>query len=147
MRTRRRLLNIKLTRKHHFHYFGLWVLLTVLMVVGFNVVIYMLIESRWEGITVVPTDALRSYMLQRQLFVFGLLAEAILFSIGVALLAMTTAHRIAGPYMRLKTAFDEVANGNLGYRLRFRKYDRLEDVAACFNRMMDTLRRGSGHSP
>lgn len=50
-----------------------------------------------------------------------------------------TAHRIAGVHIKLKATFDRIAAGDLECRLYFRKEDNLEDVAASFNAMLESL--------
>jgi HAMP domain-containing protein len=139
-RKQRKLRNVWLTRRYHFRYFGLWVLLVMFLVISFNAVIYLLIESRWEDIYTLPPDALRQYLMQRQAFVAGLAAEGVILTVGTVFLAMLTAHRIAGPYIRLRIAFKEVTTGNFDHVLKFRQYDHLEDVAEAFNKMMDRVR-------
>ena len=55
-----------------------------------------------------------------------------------------TGHRIAGPYIRLNAAFDELRNGNLDYRVKFRDYDHLEEVEEAFNVMAAKIQETFG---
>ena len=52
-----------------------------------------------------------------------------------------SAHRIAGVHLRLKKVFDQVREGSLDTRLRFRNEDRLDEVEHSFNIMMDSLQQ------
>ena len=68
--------------------------------------------------------------------------------VGVVALAKFTSHRIAGPFIRLRRAFNEVRDGDLDHLLKFRKYDRLTMLEDSFNGMMESLReriRNAGH--
>ena len=140
-RSDRKLANIRLTRKHHLPYMGLWIFLSVALVLAFNVMVYLHVESRFGSHlfeqTVVQTEYLRS----RQAFVLALTVESFLAITAVVFLAILTAHRIGGPYIRLVQVFKEVESGNMEQRLKFREYDRLEVVEAAFSRMMESLQQ------
>lgn len=49
-------------------------------------------------------------------------------------------HRTAGPLHKLKLAMDQVGEGDLSTKLKFRKHDEIHDVAESFNRMVENLR-------
>jgi methyl-accepting chemotaxis protein len=61
--------------------------------------------------------------------------------VAVAALALFTTQRLAGPFVALKRALDDVKNGDLDRELRFRRADgHLRDIEAAFNDMMAALR-------
>lgn len=139
-RHHRSLLNIKLTRRFHFRYFGAWIILTVMLIVAMNALAFILVEMGWQDVTVLNAKALSRYLWVRQTLLPTAILATLLGGLATVLLAMVTAHRIAGPYIRLKMALREVTEGNMRYRLKFRKYDHLEDVEEAFNTMMEALR-------
>ena len=143
-KTRRRLSNVHLTRRYRLAYMGLWVAVTMLLVVAMNAVLYLYIEERWGAVGTLSNAYYQQYVAIRTWFVFALAIETAVFGFGIFGLAATTTHRVAGPYFRLKAVFKEVENGNYQQGLSFRKYDKLEDVAEAFNAMMETVRRDLG---
>ncbi|MEA2691020.1 MAG: hypothetical protein QOJ16_407, partial [Acidobacteriota bacterium] len=55
-------------------------------------------------------------------------------------LALFTTQRLAGPFIALKRACEDVKDGNLARRVRFRRADgHLLEVEAAFNEMMESL--------
>lgn len=142
---------MSLTRKHHFQYMGMWILITVCLLIMFNTVLYMLLEARWNEMQSLTGSLVEvGEMADRLPFLIGAVVVTLLFIGAATFLAMSTAHRIAGPYVRLKNAFRAVRDGNLDLHLEFRGYDRLEDVAEAFNEMLGTIRAKmdeSGGSP
>jgi len=141
--SKRKLSSVKLTGAFHFRYLGLWVFLSLFLVLFFNVALYMLLEAQWGQISTLGASSLREYILMRKAFGVALVTEMLFFAAAIIALSVTTTHRIAGPFVRLRAAFEDVAGGNLNHRLRFRKYDELGEVAKSFNRMMDTVREQS----
>lgn len=139
MHSRRRLSNVRLTKKHHLHYMGWWILLSVvnlLLLTGTIFMLYAQIKSHLlsSSVDVSVTNALVN---DHVLFsLFGLLVVA---TISVVALAFLTAHRIAGPYLALVRTFRQIRKGDLSTRLHFRDYDHLTDVETEFNEMMDRL--------
>ena len=62
------------------------------------------------------------------------------FVLILTVLAIFITHRIAGPMFALKKRMNEVASGIVHSKpLQFRKTDEFQDVAECFNKMMDKL--------
>lgn len=53
-------------------------------------------------------------------------------------------HRTAGPLYKLKQAMDQVGEGDLSAKLKFRKHDEIHDVAESFNKMVKNLRERFG---
>ena len=139
-RSKRRLSNVKLTRKFHFRYLGLWVLITILLVVIADLLLFLLSEEHWQALYTLDTRFQDQYMMQRQMMAAALGLATLLFSSAVVVLAKFTAHRIAGPYIKLQHVFESVRAGNLDQELHFRKYDHLDELAATFNQMMVEVR-------
>jgi methyl-accepting chemotaxis protein len=110
-------------------------------VVVLNVVVYLYLEERWGGAYSLDQAFHEVYVSARRAFLGAMFLEFILFAAAIVGLAKFTVHRIAGPYIRLKQAFEEVRSGNLQVRLKFRSYDRLEDVAEAFNQMIASVRK------
>lgn len=138
--SRRRLSNVRLTRKYRIAYMGLWIAVAMLLVVVMNAVLFLYVEERWAGLGSLSSAFHQQYISIRNTFILALVAETILFAFAIFGLAIMTTHRIAGPYVRLKAVFDEVRGGNYQQPLNFRKYDGLEDVAEAFNTMMEKVR-------
>lgn len=55
------------------------------------------------------------------------------------LLSAFAGHRIAGPIFKLDQSLKEVAKGNYGLRIQFRKKDFFQDMADSFNDMTQSL--------
>ena len=118
-----------MTKKHHWAYLGKWVMLCLCLIgLLYSVCVYHVITLSWQGSDVnVP------------LFVTGATVMATIVGAVVALLGVLTAHRIAGVHIKLRNTFDAIAEGDTELRLRFRNYDKLEEVEKSFNAMMDVL--------
>lgn len=136
----RRLSNVKLTRKHHYSFMGLWIVVTSVMILTLNLVMYLYAEERWGGLFSWDSSFHEVYISNRVTFVTALGIEALLFIIGLVALAKFTAHRIAGPYIGMRKTFAAIRNGNMDTRMRFRNYDKLDEMADEFNEMMDAIR-------
>ncbi len=134
-RKQRKFSNIKLTQKHHYHHMGLWVIITVSLIILINYLLYALILQQWEFSTGMGGFS-RSVAMQ----VAGvLLIEAVLLSAAIILMAKTTSHRIAGVFIAIKNTCDRVAAGDHEARQHFRKYDQLDDLETLINGMLDQL--------
>jgi len=136
----RSLRSMKLTRKHHFQYMGLWIILTLCLLVLLNVIAFLLLEERWKGMSELSGGLMQVDMSCRLPFLIAMAVETLAFAGAITFLAKVTAHRIAGPYVRLVRTFEEVKNGNFDLKLRFRGYDRQEAVEQAFNEMMAAVR-------
>ena len=139
-RQNRKLSNVRLTRSFHWRYMGLWIVISVSLCIVFSIICYQLIEEPSARLYTLNQVELEQYLHRRQAFFVGSIIEAIVLIAGVVSLAIFTAHRVAGPYIRLCAAFESVTNGNLDTRLKFRDYDHLTDVENAFNAMMESLR-------
>ena len=72
---------------------------------------------------------------------FFLLTRVPIIALAVTGLAIFTTTRVAGPFVPLKRAFEDVEHGDMDRRLRFRRADKhLREFEAAFNEMMVTLR-------
>lgn len=141
---RRSLRSVRLTRKFHWHYMGLWIVLTITLSLALNAVCYQMIEAKGVEIHTLGHHELERYLAERSAYLVGTSIQAVLTIVGIVGLGILTAHRVAGPYMRIIRAFRAVENGEFDHRLRFRTYDHLKDVEDAFNAMMDRIRKGAG---
>jgi len=118
---------VKLTSPYMLRYLGLWLAVTVLVVLVFSITSFILLAERLTG------PPLRH-------FVAVLSAQTIGVVLAILALALFTTHRLAGPFIALKRAFDDVRAGDLTRRLRFRRADtHLVEVETAFNAMMESL--------
>lgn len=129
---------VRYTMRYVLRFSGLWLFVCVLTLVVFAVTSYMGLFDRLD-------EAGRNRLMM------VLVIQTIAVILGMVCLAVFTTHRIAGPLVGLRRAFDDVKAGDLHRRLRFREADRhLADVETSFNEMVDSLRarvadsRGTG---
>lgn len=122
---------IRLTLPFVFRFLGLWLVVTILAVLVFSVTSYLLLSDSpdgggsWLGV------------------VLGVQTVGVILAIGV--LAVFTTHRLAGPLIAMKRAFEEVEAGNLDAQLRLRRADlHLQELENAFNQMMESLRKRAG---
>jgi nitrogen fixation/metabolism regulation signal transduction histidine kinase len=82
-----------------------------------------------------------SEQVERAHVFFGILvAVVLLLHIGMIFwIGLKASHRFAGPIYRIKKTMQQIAEGERGLRITLRENDKLKDVAAEFNRMMDSL--------
>ena len=144
---KRSLANVRLTRKYHFAYMGLWMFISACLVLALNLVLYLYAEERWGGPYSLAQSFHQEYVALRRVFLMALAVEALCFIVATTALAVLTAHRIAGPYIRLQNTFHAVRDGDLSLKLKFRDYDHLEDVERAFDEMMGALRRRLADKP
>jgi nitrogen fixation/metabolism regulation signal transduction histidine kinase len=143
---RRSIWNARLTRRFHWHYMGLWIVLTALLSVALNVACYLMIESQGAEIHTLSHYELEDYLARRSNYLIGTIVQGVLTVIGIISLGIMTAHRVAGPYTRLAKAFIAVEGGDFEHKLSFRKYDQLKDIEDAFNAMMERIRERVGEA-
>lgn len=118
---------VKLTYPYVLRYMGLWLVVTTLAILVFTVTSYFLLADRLAG-----TELRR--------FATVLFAQMVVVILALVALALFTTHRLAGPFIALKRAFEDVKDGDLSRRLQFRRADpHLVEVATAFNEMMESL--------
>ena len=144
---KRSLSNIWMTKKFHLRYLGLWVLTTVSLILLLNYLLYLIIMEQWVYTTDVWMTSPGSTPPLHSLVAGALMLEAFFFSVAVIYLGSVTSNRIAGPHIRLKRVCENIRDGETNQRLNFRSYDRLEDVEAAFNGMIESLTRADGPAP
>ncbi len=135
-RKRRSFRSIGLTRKHHFHYLGLWMLISA----G-------LAGLLGAALALVAASDPAADPQAAALLLWGIVFATVIVIIGIVYLSRITAHRIAGPYVQLVRVCNAVRDGNFAARLKFRDYDKLEDVEAAFAAMMDTVQKSRMSPP
>jgi len=107
---------------------GLWLLVTTVAVLVFALTSYLSLADRLA-------DAGR----QRLLLVLGL--QTLFVVLAVIALAVFTTHRLAGPMIALRRAFEDVRDGQLDRTLRFRRSEHLGEVEQAFNEMMVSVQK------
>jgi HAMP domain-containing protein len=119
---------VRFTLPYLFRFSGLWLLVTSLAMVLFGIACYFMASPGLEP------EA------RRRLAVVLILQT--LFVIAAAIgLAVFTTHRLAGPYVALQRACDQIRNGELDRPLRFRSTDvHLRELEKSFNEMRGALR-------
>lgn len=106
---------------------GLWMGVTVVAVLVASTSTYLLIA-----------DSLSEELLGRMTEI--LVVQTSLLVLAVFGLGMFTTHRLAGPWIAVRRALDDVADGNFARRLSVRQADAyLKEVEASFNEMMETV--------
>lgn len=141
MRTLRKFANMRLTRRFHFRHMGLWLTIAIALVVLANVLIYVLLVQQWgfvEGPDYESAGVGGARLFARAVGT-GLIVETVLLSFALVLLARTTSHRVAGPFIGLQRTCERIASGDREHRVHFRKYDGLEELETAFNTMVDSL--------
>jgi methyl-accepting chemotaxis protein len=71
--------------------------------------------------------------------IMALIALCFILIMGVIVFVLS--HRTAGALYHFKKVFNEINGGNHNQRIRLRKNDDFQDVAAAFNEMMDQLQK------
>jgi len=133
----RKISNVKLTKQFQVKYYGWWFLVSLFLIFALSITFYMLFEEHWIDVLKVAPERNLEYLFTRSRFVSLLVFVCLMLVIGITCLGIMTAHRVAGPLLGLKKAFEEIRGGNLAYRIRFRKEDDLADLENSFNQMMD----------
>ena len=140
LHSKRKLKNIRLTKEHQIKYYGWWFIVSILLILLLSACFFLLFEEQWQSILMQNPDRSLEYVFSRSRFVTTLVFVSLLLMIGITILGIFTAHRIAGPFVALRNAFDEVKKGNFDHRIQFRKEDELAEIQSSFNEMMDTLK-------
>jgi HAMP domain-containing protein len=123
---------VRFTLPYFLRLSGLWLLVTSLAMALFGVTCYLFAVQSAESLT---EEGRRHLVLVLTVQTIGLLLAAIA-------LAVFTTHRIAGPYIALKRAFEELRDGTFDRPLRLRTADiHLKELEASFNEMAATLQQ------
>ena len=138
-RHQRKLSNVKLTEKYRFKYLGHWILISFLFLSLLDIAVYLLYEQMWQGFVAQGADVALEEAFRHSQVWTTIVGISSLFVAAILLLAAFTAHRIGGPYLAMKRTMSSIQEGNVSGRLRFREYDKLDDVEKAFNDMMDAL--------
>jgi nitrogen fixation/metabolism regulation signal transduction histidine kinase len=118
---------VKLTYPYVLRYMGLWLVVTTLAILVFTATSYFLLADRFAGA-------------ELRRFAIILFAQMVCVILALVALALFTTHRLAGPFIALKRAFDDVKAGDMKRRLRIRRADgHLLAVEDAFNEMMESL--------
>lgn len=124
-----------LTLPHVFQFTGMWLLVTAVAVLAHGVSSYLVVADR-----------LRIPARRHLLLVLG--TETVLVLLALLALAVFTTHRLAGPWIAVKRACDEIRTGDAERQLRLRRTDPyLREVEVSFNAMTQALREGPRSTP
>jgi HAMP domain-containing protein len=125
--------NFSYTARHHVRYLGPWVVtcgaLTTLLSVVFA------LDLRDHIFRAPGAPDLHAYYSGLGWLTVLTLAAIVAFVV----MGKACAHRLAGPQIAIKNVCEQVLAGNMKARLKFRDYDRLEDVEQTFNDMLNKL--------
>lgn len=126
---------VQFTLPYVLRYSALWLVVTVAAVVLFGVTSYLVAAGRLSG------EALNHMAL---LLTF----QTVFLILAVIALAVFTTHRLAGPYIAIKRALEEVKQGELDRQLRLRTTDiHLKEIETSFNEMTAALRERMQGNP
>ena len=132
--------NVYMTRNHHYSHMGLWLVMTITIVVVMNIIVFLYVDEGAAGADAAEGTLLYFYMANPSLFLATMMVEMIVFVWVLIMLAKFTAHRMSGPYIRVVNVCNSIRDGNLDQFVRFRGYDRLDYVANAMNEMIMALR-------
>jgi HAMP domain-containing protein len=129
---------VRFTLPYLFRFSGLWLLVTSTAIVLLGVACYAVATGAGDGL---DGEARRHLALVLSVQTAALLLAAVA-------LAVFTTHRIAGPFIALKRAIEEVRDGTFHNPLRLRTGDaHLKELEASFNEMADELQTRLGDRP
>jgi nitrogen fixation/metabolism regulation signal transduction histidine kinase len=120
---------VRFTLRYVPRFSGLWLVVCILTLIVFALTSYL-------GLRGSLGEVGRSRLLLVLTF------QTLCVIVGMVGLAIFTTHRIAGPFIGLLRAFEEVKRGNLDRPLRFRSTDsHMADLETSFNEMLAALRQ------
>jgi nitrogen fixation/metabolism regulation signal transduction histidine kinase len=120
---------VRFTLRYVPRFTGLWLVVCILTLIVFALTSYL-------GLYNSLGEAGRSRLL------LVLTLQTLCVIVGMVALAVFTTHRLAGPFIALLRAFEEVKAGNFERPLRFRHSDsHMADLEKSFNEMAASVRR------
>ena len=132
-RERRSWRNMQMTSKYHLSYMAVWLLISLGLIMAcyaqgllFFYLSYYLNPGEGMNLNFVFAGA-------------TLIASAL--GAGVIWKGFQTAHRLAGVHIKLMNTFQQIAAGEPNVTLKFRAYDRLDNLEVAFAAMMESLTR------
>lgn len=125
-RERRSWRNMELTSKYHYKYMSVWVLVTV----------GLLIATYFTGLLFLYVQHYSGSGLPLEPLTWAGTVVAVFCCALAIWRGFLTAHRLAGVHVKLAQTFQRVADGDKNVELRFRSYDRLENVEEAFKALM-----------
>ncbi len=139
MNKQRKFSNIRLTQQFHSRHMGLWVAISVTLVMLCNVLLYVILMQQWGYSSEMEGEfgGGPSFLLRGAGIVLTL--EALFFAAALVLLGKATSHRIAGAFLGMQKTCERVTGGERTARQKFRTYDGLADLEKAFNAMLDAL--------
>lgn len=149
MKNRRKLRNFLINPAFQLKY-AFWLSASGLTLVSMNAALFYIYTrenySTLVELSPMTDDVRRLLQAELHLIILQLSALSLAFVILMTLLGIVISHRAAGPLFHFNRIFREITEGNRQARVRLRPGDDFQDVAASFNRMMDSLETGSARS-
>ena len=108
----------------------------------FTIVLYFFYEGHLKQFyTLVPQPGMQPLLTLPMLFTLSMVFVYVFGFIVLSIIALYMSNQIAGPLYRTKLCMERVARGDVGFQLKFRQGDFLNDIPGIFNGMVDGLRR------
>jgi len=108
----------------------------------FTLVLYFFYEGHLKQFyTLVPQPGMQPLLTLPMLFTLSMVFVYVFGFIVLSIIALYMSNQIAGPLYRTKLCMERVARGDVGFQLKFRQGDFLNDIPEVFNGMVDGLRR------
>lgn len=123
--------SMQMTSKYHLSYMAVWLLISLGLVMAcYAQGLLFFYLAHYAG----PGEGMNL-----NLVFLGATLIALAVGAGVIWKGFQTAHRLAGVHIKLVNTFNRIAGGEPNVTLRFRAYDRLDNLEAAFQAMMDSL--------
>jgi methyl-accepting chemotaxis protein len=126
---KRSLRNMSQTKKFHWAYLGQMIGATLSVVA----LLYVL------AVAVINTTDQAQLNFSKEVLFGALFALTLMLVCLVVFMGVLTAHRIAGPHINMRKTCQRIIEGDHDARIHFRSADKLDDVQAVFNKMLDKL--------
>ncbi|HLE72031.1 MAG TPA: hypothetical protein VJH87_20290 [Vicinamibacteria bacterium] len=108
----------------------------------FTIVLYFFYEGHLKRFyTLVPQPGMQPLLTLPMLLTLSMVFVYVFGFIVLSIIALYMSNQVAGPLYRTKLGMERVARGDVGFQLKFRQGDFLNDIPGIFNGMLDSLRR------
>lgn len=123
-------------REYQWRYLSTWLIMTLAYVLLILLVMYVGLKITRE--TSANPDSITTVQLSKLLQYNAVFV--ILLTIFLGLITVLLSHRVAGPAYRLVLSMRRILGGDYNFKVKLRKKDYLQDVAAQMNDLIDDLR-------
>src|SRR3990172_2180787 len=108
----------------------------------FTIVLYFFYEGHLKRFyALVPQPGMFPLLTLPMLFTLSMVFVYVFGFIVLSIIALYMSNQIAGPLYRTKLSMERVRQGDLGFQLKFRQGDFLNDIPGIFNDMLEGLRQ------